>query len=408
MALKNFIYLLGVKLADFLIPLLIFPWLAKILGPSQLGIYVVLQSIITIASVFGDYGYITFGTKKVATVFGDKNQLSNILSSIIAFRVTLSLFSGLISVIIINKIYSIGSIDLNLAVFLNILFNSLNLSFFFYGIDKVKNYSFVYTIGRFSMIPLIYLFVDRQEDLNTTLYINLLPLIIISIYSIFVIYGSFKIRFRPPRLSQLYKEATDGWYYFLPNLYSIFFTTFGVIGLKVYLPNAEVGGYAAMERLVKAASGVCGVVNQVVYPRIAAEAGVSRESAVQQLKKYAKIFIPIIAFVSLSMMIFGREISSVLFGDQYDRFTMILKYMPIYILLAGINTFIGVIYMTIFGMQKEYSLSFLYGTIAAMFIYFVLPPYLEIHAPAFGLVLGELIIMISIALFIRKGKYASS
>jgi len=127
----------------------------------------------------------------------------------------------------------------------------------------------------------------------------------------------------------------------------------------------------------------------------------SREDGEKLILRYAKISIPIFATMTLFLIFFGRSIVKLVFGEIYVSFSVVMLYLPLYILLSNLNTFIGLMYLTTTNRQKIYSNAFLSGLLFALFCYFFLVKFLSFNAIAIGLVGGEIVISIFIFYSIR-------
>lgn len=405
---KNIIALFLTKLAEFAIPIIIFPILARNLGVSHLGSYSIIQVIISFIFVFLDYGYSVNGVRLTAILKDNFVELGKFVQKALMLRGAIGLIAYALSLIVMYIFFRTSfNLDVGIFLFFAMLSMVINLGWLFQGLEIIKRYAFLLLIIRLiSVIPVI-LLIKSPDDFILSLWLSNVANVSGGIYTLFVLKRQRVNILGSVRFAEVIEEFKSGWHFFVPSIYSIFLTGGGVLALGVYQPPATVGGYAAMERLVKAVLGVTGVINQVVYPRVASLAQTSHKTALGEIRRNFLFFMPIIFLITLSLIVFGPFISNVLYGEKYDKFTDVLRYLPFYILFASVNTFIGVIYMSIFNFQKIYSKIFMIGTIFAVLIYTSLPNVIGYHAPALGLVVSEAVITLLISLFIikKRGSY---
>jgi len=90
-----------------ILPLLITPYVARVLGAHQLGIYDYANSIVTLIYTLGLLGIGHYGNRECAYTRDDKEELSETFWSILAIQIILGFFSLLFSLnIMINVLIS--------------------------------------------------------------------------------------------------------------------------------------------------------------------------------------------------------------------------------------------------------------------------------------------------------------
>ncbi|AXH00328.1 hypothetical protein DVJ83_14190 (plasmid) [Deinococcus wulumuqiensis] len=400
--LKDGMSLVMIQIAGYFLPLISLPYLTRVLGKEEFGRYSIIFACVTIIGVFSDFGYVTNGTKRVAIHINDKRYLSNLVKSATALRIVLCVFAFLLFLILSQRI--IGNIDLTSwsAIILAILGNAIVTPWLFQGMNKISHYSIFVFLVRILSVLLVFVSVKSPDDLRWAIWLNFLPQIMSMIY-LFWFLRQNDIEWGVSNNIQAIKfEFLDGLHYFAPNMYSILFTNLGIVALGVFQSSAIAGAYSANERLVKAVASLSGAINQAVYPMAAREMHRSKSEGIKFIRKISLYVIPIFAIFTLILILFGGNLIEIIFGEEYLETSSVMRYLPLYIVLACVNTFIGVIYMTTSGKHKEYGAAFFWGTLIAVLIYCLAPRYIGYHAPAVGLVVGELVILLVIMGFIWR------
>ncbi|CAM4085774.1 oligosaccharide flippase family protein [Deinococcus marmoris] len=403
--LKNFLLLLGLQASGFILPLISFPYLARTLGIEVLGIFSLVQAISIIVTVIADYGYITTGTQRVSVHRDDYIYLGKLINASLSLRLLIACLASCIGIFYLIFALPSGQVELLslLSVLTMALLGSLNFPWFFQGIERMPQFTLILVASRVGSVILLFLLVSGPRSLSAALWINILPQLVGAIYCLYYFSKKLMWRYEIPKFSIVKEEAQNGWHFFTPTFYSIFFTQMGLVALGLYQSQAVVGGYAVMDRLAKAVASINGAVNQAVYPQAALAMSRSHAEGVQVIKKYAAIFLPFFLLVCIALAIASPLIVKLLFGQVYVKFSDALSLLAIFIFASAINTFIGVIYMTTSGRQKEYSNAVLFGTCLAMLIYFLAPKLIGYYAPVLGLISGESAILIFIVYKLLKG-----
>ncbi|GGM18540.1 teichoic acid transporter [Deinococcus aerophilus] len=405
---KNFLILSVLQISGFIFPLISLPYLAKTLGIQMLGVYSLFQSVTVITSVIADYGYITNGTQRISTIKGNSKKISIIINNALYLRLNIAIAASFCGAAYLFSVIPKGMQTLPnlLTVVVATVLSSLNLPWVFQGLEKMPQYSAILIAGRTFSLMLILALVSGPANLQTALWVSLLPQLIGAVFSIFYISKYLNWKFKVPRILDAKLELIYGWNFFTPNFYSIFFTQVGLIALGMYQSQMVVGGYAVMDRIAKAVGSLNGAVNQAVYPQVAFAMSQSHSIGVAVLRKYALIFLPPALVLSLILAFYSPTIVSIFFGETYVPFSDALRYLSIFIFLSSVNTFIGVIYMNTSGRQREYSRATLVGTLVALVLYFSLPALIGYYAPVFGIILGESLIIVIIlsSIFKKRNK----
>lgn len=102
---KNYIYNLAYQILIILLPIITTPYLSRVLGAENIGIYSYTLSIVTYFILFGSLGISMYAQREIAYVQEDKYKRSKIFWEILILRfITLS-----ISMVIYYFIYVNGT-----------------------------------------------------------------------------------------------------------------------------------------------------------------------------------------------------------------------------------------------------------------------------------------------------------
>src|SRR5471030_2012069 len=103
---KNIILLGLVQLSNYLFPLITFPYLSRILGPTGFGHIALAQSLILYLSLIIDFGFNLSATRKIGIAHGksDQDEINSIFTSVMVAKTILLLMSCALAVIVTNVI----------------------------------------------------------------------------------------------------------------------------------------------------------------------------------------------------------------------------------------------------------------------------------------------------------------
>ena len=79
---KNFLYNIIYQLLTFVIPLVVTPYISRVLGVDNVGIYSYTYSIVYMFMLIGMLGINNYGNRSIAAVRDDKDKLAKTFWSI--------------------------------------------------------------------------------------------------------------------------------------------------------------------------------------------------------------------------------------------------------------------------------------------------------------------------------------
>ena len=87
--LSNFFSLTILQAANYILPLIILPFLVRVLDLENFGIVMFSQALITFIVVGVDFGFDISGTREISVSNNDKERISEVFSAIVTIKVLL-------------------------------------------------------------------------------------------------------------------------------------------------------------------------------------------------------------------------------------------------------------------------------------------------------------------------------
>ena len=166
---KNYIYNLIYQVLVIILPLITTPYVSRILGAENIGIYSYTLSIVTYFVLIGSLGIATYGQREIAYVQSDKKKRSSIFWEIIIFRI--------ITMIVVSIFYYFMYIkgtqytSYYKILILELISNCLDISWFFQGMEEFKKTVLRNTIVKVLSIICIFSLVKTANDLSVYILI---------------------------------------------------------------------------------------------------------------------------------------------------------------------------------------------------------------------------------------------
>ena len=93
---KNYIALLFIQGANFILPLIILPYLVRVLGSEKFGLVMIAQSVAIFLTIIVDFGFNISATKEVASLKNDKEKLSQFYWNVVFVKIILIIITFII------------------------------------------------------------------------------------------------------------------------------------------------------------------------------------------------------------------------------------------------------------------------------------------------------------------------
>jgi len=159
---QNFTSLSILQIANFLFPLIVLPYVVRVLGPAKYGLINFAAAFIAYFNLISDYGFNLSGTKEISIIRDDKEKLSKTFSTIITIKLLLSIFSFLIFIPIV---YFVPFFKNNWEVYVLsygfVIGGVLFPSWFYQGMEQMKYITIIQVVIRSIVTALIFVLIKK-------------------------------------------------------------------------------------------------------------------------------------------------------------------------------------------------------------------------------------------------------
>jgi PST family polysaccharide transporter len=333
----NFLSLVILQGINYLVPLIVFPYLVRVLGIDGFGLYSFIFAIVMYGVMLSDYGFDLSATRLISLHANNMSKTNEIFSSVMIIKFGISLLYLLILTLLIlfvekfsqhAYIYFIG--------FGFVIGQVLFPIWFFQGIEKMRYITILNATSKLIFTLLIFLFVHNPDDLYLVILFNSLGSIIAGIIALYIAIRKFNISFYLPSLEKIKFYLKDGWYIFTSRIAVELYVTSNVIILGFFATNEIVGYYSIVEKIVRAIGSMLEPLTRTVFPYLAK---VYEESKELFFKRNIQLFFLILAIMfPMALIVYFNApwILSIVSGEEAN---------PLMIKLLHIFSFILVFYL---------------------------------------------------------------
>ncbi len=403
---SNFLSLFSLQVVNILLPLITFPYLVKVLEIEKFGLIIFSQSLVSYFLILTEYGFNLSGTRKISLNLGNKVKINNSFNGIFQAKIFLALLS---TTLVLILVYSVDKLYeerfLYIFSFSIVIGNVMFPTWFFQGIEKMKQITFLNFISKAIFTLLIIIFVRQPEDYLLVPLIQSFGFFTSGLIALYIVFNVFKIKFQFVSIFTIFNELKEGFNIFLSNLSTNVYSASSVVILGFVTSDAIVGKYGIAEKLIRIISSMFYPLSQAIYPRIVQLSNkINKDGAIDFLKLIYKI---VIFFSVISLIL------SLLFSDIFLKFLVddielskkifitlspLLIVIPLSIILFH-NTLLP------FKLDKYYFRIYLTGAITNLFLLYFLVLFLKlgVMGAAYSLLFCEILVLVLAAkIFYQK------
>lgn len=264
---KNYIYNGLYQLFVIVVPLVTAPYLARVLGATNLGIYSYVNSSANLIVNLGLLGIYDYGVRQIAYCRDSKKNVSQTFWELVILRLALTVVVTVIyfavMILSVNKYYF-------LLYFPWIFANCLDCSWLFVGMEDMGATCLKNFFAKLASVICIFLFVKKENDL----WIYVLSLALSVLFANFVVYFQLRKYVTKPhvKFTNLLIHIRGSLRFFFPQIAMLAYTQIDKVMIGNIVGNtSSVAFYDQAEKIIQIPLSLITVASTVMMPRIANE-----------------------------------------------------------------------------------------------------------------------------------------
>lgn len=351
--LSNFAALSIVQASNYLVPVIILPYLFRVLGDSRYGLVEFARALSVYFLTLTDYGFSLSATREIAVHREDPQKVSEIFSAVMLLRcllVVLSLAALGVIVLAVPRLRSDWAVYL--LAFGPVIGQWLLPAWLFQGMERMKLVAVVNVVARLLFIVLIFVFVRGPQDYLYVPAFQSVTVIGTGLISLIVAFRAFPIRFYVPPAAAMVREVKNGWHIFVSRMATTLYTTSNIIILGLFTGNASVAYYAAGDKIARAVQGLQIPLSQAIFPHIAKLAAQSRQAALAFASRVIRLVGVLTLGLSVGLFVAAPYIARAALGEKFAPGVPVIRILSFLPFIIGLSNIFGVQIMVNFGLQR--------------------------------------------------------
>lgn len=310
---KNTLWQYGLQILKYLFPLLLIPYLTRILGTEGYAVYAYVLSFMGVVQTIADFGFTLSGTKKVVDLRGDTAALSRLVGAITVAR--LMLLCGLFFCVMVvtrfipimaeNTVYVIWA-------FFATAGRTVLPDFIFQGNERMGPLTTRYFASKGVQVALTILLVRGPGDLILVAVADVLSEIVDIVWSYRAQKRLFGVGIARPTFKESFEELRVSAIYCVSNVSSSLFSGFTtvIIGLAI-TSKTDIAFWSLTLTTVNAVQSLYTPIANSLYPHMI------KNRDFGFARKLTLVALPVLVLGIVAYCALSKPIMLVLGGPEY-------------------------------------------------------------------------------------------
>ena len=384
---KNFIYNAVYQILLFILPLILTPYISRVLGVNNIGIYSHTYSIIYYFMLLAMLGINNHASRTIAKCSNDHEKLNYQFCSIYYFQIFAFIFSFFIYIIffIFSK-YDYKNILLLQSIFL--LSSLFDINWLFFGLEKFK-----ITISRNIIIKLIsmilvFWFVKNQNDLWK--YVLIMGGSVLASQLYLWLFLRKIIKFVKVSIRDVISNLKPCLILFIPVISYSIYRVMDKTMIGSMINTIELGNYESAEKIISIPISFITALGTVMLPHMSK---MSEDSIKKNILSSFELTFFIVLPIIVGLLIVSDNFVSVFFGIGYDKTATIIRLLLISIIFSSIANVVRTNYLIPTKNDKVYVKSTIYGALVNLILNLIFIKKYGAYGACIGTISAEFILM---------------
>jgi len=393
--LKNVAALSTAQAASYVLPLVVLPYTATVLGPKNFGKVALMQAVVQYSTLITNYGFSFSATRQAALYQGDPQKLAEIVVNVWAAKCLLMLACLAASVAVFTAIPSLRpALGAYLCGFISVFGSVLYLDWFFQAIEEMRWITIINVIPKLVLSPLVFVLVKGPSDYALVLLIQSAAFLTSGIAGASLARRRLHVALPTPTLGSILAQLNDGWRTFMATVSTNFYTSTNTVLLGLMTNLTVIGYYSAGQKVVAGLQSLWTPVSQSLYPYFCKSFRADPDRTARQLRHLVVLVFGVTLVGASLVCMAAPHLVPIYLGPKFRSSVGVIQVLVFSVCAVSTNTVLGVHGMLAAGLHS----SFLRVVGAAALSNVILTPIAIFAGGYLGLAVSTVLIEVLIAL----------
>lgn len=383
---KNFLYNVVYQIFILIIPLITTPYISRILGVNNIGVYSYTYSIVYYFMLFAMLGINNYGSRTIAKCGDDLNKRSTQFKNIYCLQLILSIVMLVAYFIFMTFLkYDYKMIMIIQGIY--ILSVAFDINWFFFGIEKFKITISRNIIIKLISLVLIFIFVKTSTDLWKYAAIMSISTLISQIY-LWLYLKKYIIKAKIV-YKDMIKHLKSCLILFIPVIAYSIYRVMDKTMIGILSNTIELGNYESAEKIINIPISFVMALGTVMIPHM------TKVKDTHYTKEIVATFELCFCFIipmSIGLFMISDNFSLLFFGEEFLKTGNIIKLLVPTIIFSAIANVIRSNYLIPKEKDSIYVKSTIVGAVVNFIINIILIRILGAYGACVGTIIAEFIV----------------
>ena len=331
---KNFIYSSILTVSTYLFPLIVYPYVSRTLGLSNIGIVNFVDNLVTFFVFFSMMGISTVGIREIAAMRSNRQKLSSTFISLLSLTTITTLIAIAAMWIAMYTVPTLTPYrDLLYVGLIKLVFNLFLIEWFFMGMENFKYITTRSLLVKCLYVAAVFIFIKEPSDYKVYFVLSVLTVVVNALINIFYSRKFVDYSWGSVNMKPFFKPfLIFGAYILLTNVY----TYLNPVWLGFVTNTDEVGYFTSATKLHHIIMAVLLSFSNILYPRVSNLLSEGKED--EFWDKISTAFEAIFLFsfpTFVYLLVAGPELLHLFVGDGFEGSYLPLRIISPLVLIIG-------------------------------------------------------------------------
>lgn len=353
---ENILSLYLLQGLNYLLPLIVLPYLLRVIGPTEYGLIAFAQSLMGYGVLLTDFGFNLSATRAVSLARDRPEELAGIFWSTMMAKLLLLLGGGVAIALVILVVPAFRAEWRVFATSGLMVLGAVTFPlWYFQGLERLRVAAIIQALGKLATLVLAFTLVHSAADLLAAAAVLSAPSLIAAALCAVYLTVVAPVAFRRPTLAEIGAAFRSSWHLFLSSAAATLYLKGNALILGLMSGPYAVALFSIANKVALAVFGLLGPIVQAVYPRASLIVQGSTAQARAFVIRLSGALLPLAAVLSAALGLFARQIVFLFGGAKYLDAVPVLRLMAVLPFALTAATILAQIVMVNLGLSKPLS-----------------------------------------------------
>jgi PST family polysaccharide transporter len=400
---KNAAWLLFLHAANYIVPLIVLPFLVRTLGADNFGAFALSQAIVLYLIAVTDYGFSLTGVRSATHVLEAKEDLQRVVAAVTAAKLLLASVCLLIACgLALATPRFEGMLMIILGAFLAVLGRAISMDWVLQAAEQLHVVALVAIATKIGSLVMLLIFVSSSDDVVVAASIQGGSVLVQGICTAAICMQLLRLRPRTPPANEIWRMLREGFAVFSSRIAVNVYSASAVLVVGAFADNRVVGHFAAAERCARAVASAASPIVSAFYPnllkRFANDFSGYRRDVVALLVVLGLGFGVVSALIALA----APPVAALLFGEDSGDIAQYLMFFAPLPFLVALGNVLGVCGLMVLRRDTQFSVALYTGAFVGIAAMLCLTYIDGPKGTAVGVLVAEATVIVALTAFYLK------